>query len=92
MTKRRATCVAILLIIGVCVLSTVVVAHSDGLGHNEEHCTCQLCHIQHAAVPQPSAPAVVVLALCAVRRICEEQTLTIEAAGLIPSVPRAPPA
>ena len=34
-----------------------VVAHFDGNSHDEDHCTCQVCHIGHAAVPQPAAQA-----------------------------------
>lgn len=92
MPKRRVALIAIVLIVALCAFSTVVVAHSDGLGHAEDHCTCQLCHIQHAAVPQPSAPVQMPLALHVVRCVSEEQPLTFVTSDFIPSVPRAPPA
>lgn len=92
MSNRRKALIAILLTAALCVFSTVVVAHSDGLGHSEEHCTCQLCHIQHVAVPQPSAPVQVPLALHIVQRVFEPQRASVIASDFIPSVPRAPPA
>jgi CxxC motif-containing protein (DUF1111 family) len=92
MTKRRSALVAIVLVIAVCSLSTAVVAHSDGLGHSEANCTCQLCHIQHAAVPQPTAPVQVTVALQVVRYVAEEQLTAVATTLCIHSVPRAPPA
>jgi hypothetical protein len=92
MSNRRNALIAIVLTFALCVFSTVVVAHSDGLGHTEEHCTCQLCHIQHVAVPQPSAPVQVPLALHVVQRVLEQQRASVITSDFIVSVPPAPPA
>ncbi|MGH9687436.1 MAG: hypothetical protein ACRD5K_10115 [Candidatus Acidiferrales bacterium] len=90
MAKRRTAAVAILLVFAVCAFSTVMVAHSHVDG--KEHANCELCHVQHTGVPQPSAPVHVVVALHVVRCISEGQHPAIVISAFIPSVPRGPPA
>ncbi|MGH9690343.1 MAG: hypothetical protein ACRD4C_04470 [Candidatus Acidiferrales bacterium] len=80
------------LALAVFALSTQVVAHSDGLAHDEAHCTCQLCHISHAAVPQPAAHAQIENALQVTKFTPEEQTPAVAISAGILSNPRAPPA
>lgn len=92
MSKRRGPLIAALVLVTVCAFSTLGLAHSHGLAHDEAHCICQLCHIQHAAVPQPSAPAQVPFALRVVRFATQEQPEAIAAAPITRSNPRAPPA
>ena len=83
---------ALPLILAVVTLSVQVVAHYDGDGHDEAHCTCQVCHIGHAAVPQPGAQAQIEIPLQANRfSPAENSASRIEFAGS-PSIPRAPPA
>ncbi len=65
--RQNATLVRLLtvpLIVAVFILGVQVAVHYDGTSHDESHCTCQVCHIAHAAVPQPSAQAQI-QALCA---------------------------
>ncbi|MGH9740119.1 MAG: hypothetical protein ACRD4X_16285 [Candidatus Acidiferrales bacterium] len=90
LAKRRTAAVAILLVFAVSALSTVKVAHSHVDG--KEHANCELCHLQHTGVPQPSAPVHVVVALRVVRCISEEQRPAIVNSTFIQSVPRGPPA
>ena len=92
MYKRRTALIAILLVVGICAFSTIIVAHSDGLRHNAAHCKCQLCHIQHVAESQANAPAQIQFALHVVWFAAEEQPTAIGAAPIIRSNPRAPPA
>jgi hypothetical protein len=84
--------VAISLILAVVVLSVQVVAHYDGDGHDEAHCTCQICHITHAAVPQAATQAKIEVPLQVVRLApAEIATRSVESASIL-SIPRAPPA
>ncbi|MGA9882562.1 MAG: hypothetical protein WBQ34_02460 [Candidatus Acidiferrales bacterium] len=90
LAKRRTAAIAILLVFAVCTFSTVMVAHSHADG--KEHTDCELCHLQHTGVPQPSAPVHVVVALHVVRCISEEQHPVIVISTFIHRVPRGPPA
>jgi len=80
------------LILGVFTLGTEVVAHSHGFSHDEDHCTCQVCHVGHAAIPQPGARTQIKTPL-AVERFAPAVTwsLSPESPDII-STPRAPPA
>ena len=83
--------IAISLILAVFILSAQVVAHYDGISHDEAHCTCQVCHIAHAAIPQPAAQAEVQAPLRIASFLPYEQlTRTVELASSL-SIPRAPP-
>lgn len=91
---RRLTLrlVTISLILAVVALSVQVVAHYDGDGHDEAHCTCQICHITHAAVPQAAAQAKIEVPLRIVRFApTEAPTRSVESVSIL-SIPRAPPA
>lgn len=84
--------IALPLILAVVTLSVQVVAHYDGDGHDEAHCTCQVCHIAHAAVPQPAAQAQIEVPF-QISRFAPAETPAsrIESASVL-SIPRAPPA
>ena len=93
MSKRISLrLIAAPLILAVFILGVQVVAHFDGNSHDEAHCTCQVCHIAHAAIPQPATQAQVEVPLSVARlALSEWQTSTIEVASIL-SIPRAPPA
>lgn len=83
---------AVPLVLAVFVLGVQVVAHFDGFSHDEDHCTCQICHIAHAAIPQPAVQAEVETPLSTVRLAVSEAQNSLIEASTIPSIPRAPPA
>ena len=83
---------AVPLILAVLILGVQVVTHFDGDSHDEAHCTCQVCHIAHAAVPQPSAQARIEVALPLARLVAPEATVFTAESASISSIPRAPPA
>ena len=83
---------AVPLILAVLALGTQVVAHYDGDGHDEAHCTCQICHIAHAAVPQPAAQAQLQVPLQVARFAARESAAHTADSASILSNPRAPPA
>ena len=84
--------VAVPLILAVFILGVQVVAHYDGNSHDESHCTCQVCHIAHAAIPQPAAQAQVQAPQRIARFLpCEHLTTAVELSSIL-SIPRAPPA
>ncbi len=89
-TKLRKALLAVVLVVTVCAFSTVMLAHSHPDG--KEHANCELCHLQHTGVLQPTAPAPAVLAFHVVRSVTEEQQPEIFTTLVIHSVPRAPPA
>lgn len=93
MAKRTAPrLLSIALVLALAVLSVQVVAHFDGNGHDEDHCTCQVCHIAHAAIPQPTSQAEIQVRLWVARFTPFEQAPgSIELANTV-SIPRAPPA
>jgi hypothetical protein len=83
---------AVPLMVAVFALSLQVVAHFDGNSHDEAHCTCQVCHIAHAAIPQPAAQTQTQIPLQAtIFAVFEQSPSTAESANT-PSIPRAPPA
>ena len=90
--RLKIRLMAIPLILAVFILGVQVVAHYDGDGHDEAHCTCQVCHIAHAAIPQPAAQAQVEVPLRIARlALSQFRTPTVEFASIL-SIPRAPPA
>jgi hypothetical protein len=80
------------LILAVFILGVQVVAHFDGNSHDEAHCTCQICHIAHAAVPQPAAQTKIQVPLRIVRFAPLEAPVPSVESASISSIPRAPPA
>ena len=83
---------AVPLILAVFCLGALVVSHFDANSHDEAHCTCQVCHIAHAAIPQPAAPTQTQIPLQAtIFAVFEQSPSTAESANT-PSIPRAPPA
>jgi hypothetical protein len=81
---------AIALILTVCALGTHAVAHWHGQSYDEEH--CQVCHIGHAAVPQPAVQSAVQAPVLIARFALDEQsTPDLEPVRTL-SIPRAPPA
>jgi hypothetical protein len=82
---------AVPLMVAVFALSVQVVSHFDGNSHDEAHCTCQVCHIAHAAIPQPAAQTQTQIPLQAtIFAVFEQSPSTAESANT-PSIPRAPP-
>jgi len=92
MSKRLSLrLLALSLILAVFVLGLQVVAHFDGNSHDEDHCTCQICHIAHAAIPQPAAQTQIQVPLWVAAFYPFEQSSTTVESASGPSIPRAPP-
>jgi hypothetical protein len=88
-TKRL---LSVALVLTIFILGVQVVAHFDGNSHDEDHCTCQVCHIAHAAIPQPAAQTEIQAPLRVARFTPSEQSsITAEQANIL-TIPRAPPA
>ena len=83
---------AVPLILAVFSLGALVVSHFDGNSHDEAHCTCQVCHIAHAAIPQPAAQTQIQIPLPVAMYSAFEQSLWMVESASTPSIPRAPPA
>jgi hypothetical protein len=81
-----------LLLLAVCAFATQGVAHSHGVTHDEDGCTCQVCHIGHAAIPQPAHSAQSQSSLLVARFVSAEESEVAAQAVTAPSIPRAPPA
>jgi len=92
MRKRIAIRLLILsLSLAVLALGMQAVSHSHGISHDEDHCTCQVCHVGHVAISQPTVQAQVRTPLLVARFApAEASSLLLESAH-ITSVPRAPP-
>ena len=91
--KRTAVrLIALPLILAVIILSVQVVAHFDGNSHDEAHCTCQICHVVHAAVPQPLAQAQIQIPVRIARFSPVERLSSSVESASSSSIPRAPPA
>lgn len=91
-TRPFLRLLSISLILAVGILSVYVVGHSDGNAHDEAHCTCQVCHIAHAAIPQPSAQAQLQVPFRVSRYSpAEALSASVEPSSIL-SNPRAPPA
>lgn len=91
--QRIATrLLALPLILTVFVLGAQAVSHSHGISHDEDHCTCQVCHVGHAAIPQPSAQAQITAPLLIARFAPAEASSLLPEPTDIQSIPRAPPA
>jgi hypothetical protein len=83
---------ALPLILAVFVLGAQAVSHSHGISHDEDHCTCQVCHVGHAAIPQPSAQTQITAPLLIARFAPAEAWSLLPEPTDIQSTPRAPPA
>jgi hypothetical protein len=81
-----------LLLLAVCAFATQGVAHSHDLTHDEDHCTCQVCHVGHAAVPQPALHSAIDSTPLIARFVSAEESAVAAEAITTPSIPRAPPA
>ena len=93
MSKRLSLrLLAIPLILAVFILGVQVVAHYDGNDHDEAHCTCQVCHVAHAAIPQPAAHVAFHTALFVASYLpIDESAFAVDVLAT-PAIPRAPPA
>jgi hypothetical protein len=83
---------ALPLILAVFVLGTQAVSHSHDISHDEDHCTCQVCHVGHAAIPQPTAQAQITAPLLIARFTPAEASSLLPQPADISCIPRAPPA
>jgi hypothetical protein len=85
---RRLLAVALMLALAV--LAAHAVSHAHANAYDEDH--CQICHVGHAAIPQPG-PQVALLAPALVARftIGDAAAPRLEFVGTS-SIPRAPPA
>jgi len=82
---------ALPLILTVFALGAQAVSHSHGFSHDEDHCTCQVCHVGHAAIPQPTAQAQITAPLLIARFAPAEASSLLSEPTDIQSSPRAPP-
>jgi len=93
MTRKIASrLLTTILLLAVCAFATQGVAHSHDLTHDEDHCTCQVCHVGHAAIPQPAHSAATHSAPLVARFIPAEESAAAAEPIATPSIPRAPPA
>jgi hypothetical protein len=83
---------ALPLILAVFLLGAQAVTHSHGVSHDEDHCSCQVCHVGHAAIPQPTEQTQIRAPLLIARFAApEKSSLLLESTDIV-SIPRAPPA
>jgi hypothetical protein len=81
---------AVALVLAVALLATHAVSHWHLHVYDETH--CQVCHVGHAAIPQPATQvAVQAPGPITPLALAEEFTPDLEFAGTL-SIPRAPPA
>ena len=92
MPKRLAIRLLVIpLILAVFSLGAQSVSHFDGSDHDEAHCTCQVCHIAHAAIPRPATQAQLQVPLRFARFAPSEKAASAFESANILSIPRAPP-
>jgi hypothetical protein len=92
MAKKLASrLLTTLLLLAVCAFATQGVAHSHGVTHDEDNCTCQVCHIGHAAIPQSTHSGEILSSPLLVRLILIEESEVAAEIIATPSIPRAPP-
>jgi hypothetical protein len=90
-TKRIANrLLAVTAILALALLATHAVSHWHTNAYDEDH--CQVCHVGHAAIPQPAAE-VALQAPAPVARLAvgDESVPQLDFVGTL-SIPRAPPA
>jgi hypothetical protein len=90
--KPRSRILAVVLLLAVCAFGVQAASHWHDLSHDEDHCTCQLCHVGHVAIPQPAGHVQIESALPVARFIPIEKLSLGAEALVIQSSPRAPPA
>lgn len=83
---------ALPLILAVFILGAEAVSHSHGFSHDEDHCTCQICHVGHAGISQPIARSHIKVQLAVASFTPFEKLPFVYEWTDILSVPRAPPA
>jgi hypothetical protein len=87
-TIKRLLAVTVLLALAL--LATHAVSHWHTHAYDEDH--CQICHVGHAAIPQPAAQVAVKAAAPIARlALAEESAPELDFVGTL-SIPRAPPA
>jgi hypothetical protein len=79
------------LILAVFALGTQAVAHSHSGSHDEDHCTCQVCHVGHIAIPQPASHAQIKASVVSARFAPDEISSPLSESPDVVSIPRAPP-
>ncbi|MDR3720312.1 MAG: hypothetical protein P4L00_01830 [Candidatus Acidoferrales bacterium] len=91
MAKRTTNrLLAIVVVLALALLATHAVSHWHTHAYDEDH--CQVCHVGHAAIPQPAAQVAVQLAVPTARiALAANFAPDLDFAGT-PSIPRAPPA
>ena len=91
---KKITCrlLTIALVLAVCAFATQGVAHSHGVTHDEDNCTCQVCHIGHAAIPQSTHSGEILSSPLIARFAPAEESEVAAEVIATPSIPRAPPA
>ena len=81
---------AIAAILALALLATHAVSHWHSHAYNED--SCQLCHVGHAAVPQPAAQVATLAPAPVARFAVDDETAPHLDFVSTPSIPRAPPA
>jgi hypothetical protein len=88
--EAAARFLAVTLILCVCVLATQAVGHRHDNPVDEQH--CQVCHIGHAAIPQPAIQPEIQHPLSTDRvELYRESFSGLDSINAL-SIPRAPPA
>jgi len=80
----------ITMVLAVALLATHAVSHWHIHSYDEDH--CQICHVGHAAIPQPAAQVAAQAAAPIARlALAKEFASELDFVGTL-SIPRAPPA
>jgi hypothetical protein len=87
--ETAARFLAVALILCICVLGAQAVSHWHDNPLDEQH--CQVCHIGHAAIPQPAVQAAVQSPLPVARLVLADETRHDLDPIVTQSIPRAPP-
>lgn len=90
MTKRRATFVAVVLIVAMFALGLHVAAHWHGEAYGDQ--ICQACHAGHTAMPQPLMQLADQTAARVQRFVAPDAPLLALALVCTHRIPRGPPA
>ena len=80
------------LMLAVFSLETQAVVHSHGASDDEDHCTCQVCHLGHVAIPQPASHTQIEAPVVSARFAPDEILSPSPECPDVVSIPRAPPA
>jgi hypothetical protein len=91
MTKRIVErLLTVAAILALAALSTHAVSHWHARAYDEDH--CQVCHVGHAAIPQPAAQVAAQAPTPVAHVAIDDKSATRSDFVSTPSVPRAPPA